>query len=60
MAKIIFGEDEEIVVPESTKKNQDIFEEESSDDEAPEAISTSTARESLRLKQQAEKEAAAK
>lgn len=61
MAKIVFNEDEEIVVPESTKKqiDQDIFDE-SSDDEAPEAISTSKAKDSVLSKAQAEKEAQAK
>jgi hypothetical protein len=61
MAKIVFEEDAEIIVPESTKKpeNNDIFDE-SSDDEAPEAISTSKAKESLISKEQAEREAAAK
>jgi hypothetical protein len=61
MAKIVFEEDAEIIVPESTKKpeNNDIFDE-SSDDEAPEAISTSKAKESLISKEQAEKEASTK
>lgn len=62
MAKIVFEEDAEIVVPESTKKQQDddIFDQSSSDDEAPEAISTSKAKESITSKAQAEKEAADK
>lgn len=61
MAKIVFNEDEDIVVPESTKKvvNDDIFDE-SSDDEAPEAISTSKAKDSVLSKANAEKEAKAK
>jgi hypothetical protein len=62
MAKIVFEEDAEIVIPESTKKavnDADIFGE-SSDDEAPEAISTSTAKESSMTKAKAEKEALAK
>jgi hypothetical protein len=61
MAKIVFDEDEEIVVPESTKKNidEDIFDE-SSDDEAPEAISTSKAKDNVLSKAQAEKEAQAR
>jgi hypothetical protein len=61
MAKIVFNEDEDIVVPKSTKKvvDEDIFDE-SSDDEAPEAISTSKAKDSIMSKVQAEKEAQAK
>lgn len=61
MAKIIFNEDEDIVVPESTKKtvDDDIFDE-SSDDEAPEAISTSKAKDSVLSKAVAAKEAKAK
>lgn len=61
MAKIVFNEDEDIVVPESTKKvvDDDIFDE-SSDDEAPEAISTSKAKDSVMSKANAEKEAKAK
>ena len=61
MAKIVFNEDEEIVVPESTKQvvDQDIFDE-SSDDEAPEAVSTSKARDSILSKVNAEKDAQAK
>lgn len=61
MAKIVFNEDEEIVVPESTKKvvDEDVFDS-SSDDEAPEAISTSKARDNVLSKAQAEKEAQAK
>jgi hypothetical protein len=62
MAKIVFEEDAEIVVPESTKKQQDddIFDQSSSDDEAPEAISTSKAKENLITKAQSEKEASEK
>jgi hypothetical protein len=62
MAKIVFNEDEDIVVPESTKKvvDEDIFDDESSDDEAPEAISTSKAKDSIMSKVQAEKDAQAK
>lgn len=61
MAKIIFEEDEEIIVPESTKKtvDNDILEE-SSDDEAPEDISTSKAKDNVLSKVNAEKEAQAK
>ncbi|KAI8646060.1 hypothetical protein BD408DRAFT_410599, partial [Parasitella parasitica] len=62
MAKIVFEEDAEIVIPESTKKQQDddIFDQPSSDDEAPEAISTFKAKESLKSKAHAEKEASDK
>lgn len=61
MAKIVFNEDEDIVVPVSTKKtvNEDIFDE-SSDDEAPEAISTSKAKDTVMSKANAAKEAKAK
>lgn len=62
MGKIVFEEDAEIVIPESTKKvvdDNDILDE-SSDDEAPEAISTSKAKESSITKAKAEKEALAK
>lgn len=61
MAKIVFKEDEEIVVPESTKKvvDEDVFDD-SSDDEAPEAISTTKAKDNVLSKAQAEKEAQAK
>lgn len=61
MAKIVFKEDEEIVVPVSTKKivNNDIMDE-SSDDEAPEAVSTSKAKDNILSKVNAEKEAKAK
>ncbi|MBM6387429.1 MAG: hypothetical protein JSY10_26170 [Paenibacillus sp.] len=61
MAKIVFKEDEEIIVPESTKKavDNDIMDE-SSDDEAPEAISTSKAKDNILSKVNAEKEAKAK
>lgn len=62
MGKIVFEEDAEIVIPESEKKvvdDSDIFDN-SSDDEAPEAISTSTAKESSINKAKAEKEALAK
>ncbi|KAI8092400.1 uncharacterized protein B0P05DRAFT_526112 [Gilbertella persicaria] len=61
MPKIVFDEDAEIVVPEPTKQpDVNIHEAESSDDEAPEAISTSKAKETLISKAHAEKEAAAK
>lgn len=61
MGKIVFNEDEEIVVPEPTvQKNVEVEDPISDDDEAPEAISTSTAKESLLTRVNAEKEAAAK
>ncbi|CEP17387.1 hypothetical protein [Parasitella parasitica] len=62
MAKIVFEEDAEIIIPESAKKQQDndIFDQNSSEDEAPETISTSKARESLKSKAHAEKEASDK
>lgn len=61
MGKIVFNEDEEIVVPEPVaKKPEQIEEQISDDDEAPEAISTSTAKQTSLFKANLEKEAAAK
>lgn len=61
MGKIVFNEDEEIVVPEPVaKKPEQIEEQISDDDEAPEAISTSTAKQASLFKANLEKEAAAK
>ncbi|CAO3701421.1 unnamed protein product [Rhizopus microsporus] len=60
MGKIVFNEDEEIVVPEPVvKKPEQIEEQISDDDEAPEAISTSTAKQTSLFKANLEKEAAA-
>ncbi|KAI9033889.1 hypothetical protein CLU79DRAFT_726040 [Phycomyces nitens] len=61
MAKKIFGEDEEIVVPEPIKKTVDIVEEEEdSDDDAPEVVSTSVTKSAIAKEMKAHKEEAAR
>ncbi|KAI8969153.1 hypothetical protein BDF20DRAFT_839100 [Mycotypha africana] len=62
MAKIVFEEDAEIVIPESTKETEHnaLLDSDSSDDEAPEAVSTSKAKEDVISRVQAEKEATTK
>ncbi|CAO3702379.1 unnamed protein product [Rhizopus stolonifer] len=61
MGKIVFGEDEEIVVPEPVfQKSVEPELSNSDDDEAPEFITASTAKESQLAKNLAEKEATAR
>ncbi|KAL0081472.1 hypothetical protein J3Q64DRAFT_1808928 [Phycomyces blakesleeanus] len=61
MAKKIFGEDEEIIVPEPIKKTVDVVEEEEdSDDDAPEVVSTSATKSAIAKELKAQQDEAAR